>query len=299
MAARARARARASPVLAAVALTVALMLGAASAARADIRADMRHAINELRAGFGQSALRLEPRLTLTAQRMAEAIALGQDPRGVLDALAARLRASGYPHRAHGSVLQGGSPAARDIVALWRGERTARALILTESYEEIGVGKAQPVPGRDLPPDIWVVVMADPIRQAPAGWQARVIEGVNAYRARYGLAPLTRDPLLDRAAQMHSRDMLARDFVGHVAPDGSGPTDRALAAGYRFGRIAENLTAGAQSAEEAVREWIESPPHRDAMLIPDLSDVGVGYVFAPNDSGRAVYYHYWTLVMGRR
>lgn len=285
--------------LAALLGAVALALGTAAGALGAPSGDMRHAVNQMRGAYGQGALRLEPRLTLTAQRMAEAIARGQDPQATLGALATRLAAGGYPHRAHGSVLQSGSPSAREIVGLWRTDRAARRIILTDEYEEIGVGLAQPVPGRGLPPDIWVVVMADPIRQAPVGWQARVIEGVNAFRARHGLGPLRRDPLLDRAAQAHSRDMLARDFVGHIAPGGSEPIDRALLAGYRAGRIAENLTAGPQSAAEAVREWIESRPHREAMLVGEFEDVGVGYVFAPNDTGGAVYYHYWTLMMGRR
>jgi uncharacterized protein YkwD len=261
---------------------------------------MRAEINAVRRVWQRPDLTTEPRLTLVAQRMAEAVARGLDAQTVLNDIKARLDGASYPRRAHFALLRGGSPTAGEIVALWRADRGARDGLLAEGMEEIGVGyagNAQASAG--LPRDIWVVVLADPLRPASAGWKEDVIARVNAFRGRNTLPPLRPDPLLDRAAQAHAEDMLRRDYVAHESPEGSQPGDRVLRVGYRYSRIAENLTVGPETPAEAVQAWIDSPPHRRAMLLTDVDEIGAGYVFTPRDGGRQVFHHYWTLLLGRR
>ena len=41
--------------------------------------------------------------------------------------------------------------------------------------------------------------------------------INEKRAEFGVKPVVGDPELDRLAQMHSDDMVARRFFGHINP----------------------------------------------------------------------------------
>lgn len=261
---------------------------------------LRILINRMRIAARAKPVRAEPRLTLVARRMADAVARGLDAQGVLNDVAQRLDGAGYYRRAHVALLRGGEPDADAVLSAWRANRDTAGVLLTANMEEIGIalvrnGSAAP----NLPRDIWVVVLADPLRAAALGWHDDVINRVNAFRAQNVLPPLSANPLLDRAAQAHAEDMLRRDFVAHVNPDGEAPAARALAAGYRYSRIAENLTVGPETPEQAVQAWIDSPPHRAAMLLTDIKEIGAGYVFAQRDGGDKVFHHYWTILMGRQ
>ena len=119
----------------------------------------------------------------------------------------------------------------------------------------------------------------------------VVDRTNAERARHGLRALTVDQRLAAAAQAHSADMVRRAFFAHESPDGRQVWDRAVAAGYAYRKVAENIAAGQRSAEEVVRGWMESPGHRANILDGDLAQIGVGRV----EGGS--YGVYWTQVFG--
>jgi uncharacterized protein YkwD len=101
--------------------------------------------------------------------------------------------------------------------------------------------------------------------------------VNRERARRGRHALTADGRLMRAAGRHAADMARRHYFSHVSPSGSGPTQRARAAGWRGG-VAEAIAWGCgsfSSPSATVRAWMASPPHR-AILVGGGHAVGVGY-----------------------
>ena len=125
----------------------------------------------------------------------------------------------------------------------------------------------------------------------AGVLGEVVDRTNAERTRRGLRPLTVDTRLAAAAQAHSADMVQRGFFAHESPDGRQVWDRAVAAGYAYRKVAENIAAGQRSAEEVVRGWMESPGHRANILDGDLAQIGVGRV----EGGS--YGVYWTQVFG--
>jgi hypothetical protein len=76
-------------------------------------------------------------------------------------------------------------------------------------------------------------------------------------------------------------MARNDRFGHTA-DGQQPADRAVAHGYAFCIIAENIgefrapgmDTGAL-AEQLVRGWQRSPEHRENLLDTDVTDTGAG------------------------
>ncbi len=119
----------------------------------------------------------------------------------------------------------------------------------------------------------------------------VVDLTNAERARHGLRPLTVDARLAAAAQAHSADMVRRGFFAHESPDGRQVWDRAVAAGYAYRKVAENIAAGQRTADEVVRGWMGSPGHRANILDGDLTQIGVGRA----DGGS--YGVYWTQVFG--
>jgi uncharacterized protein YkwD/stress response protein SCP2 len=124
-----------------------------------------------------------------------------------------------------------------------------------------------------------------------GVLGEVVDRTNAERARHGLRALTVDQRLAAAAQAHSADMVRRAFFAHESPDGRQVWDRAVAAGYAYRKVAENIAAGQRTAEEVVRGWMESPGHRANILDGDLTQIGVGRA----DGGS--YGVYWTQVFG--
>lgn len=108
-----------------------------------------------------------------------------------------------------------------------------------------------------------------------------------------------------AALGHSRDMALNDFFSHEGSDQSTMETRAVAAGYSYSLLAENIQAGARSPEEVVNDpimgWMQSPGHRANILNCSLREIGIGYYFQADDqviSGvGGPFLHYWTADFG--
>jgi uncharacterized protein YkwD len=122
---------------------------------------------------------------------------------------------------------------------------------------------------------------------------RVVELTNLQRSQAGLAPLTLNEKLSKAAYVHSRDMALKDYFSHTGSDGSNASDRVRRAGYRYLNAGENIAAGYATPEEAVQGWMNSPGHRANILFPNVTEIGVGFYALSNDSGKAPFQYYWT------
>ncbi|WP_205873149.1 CAP domain-containing protein [Mycobacterium camsae] len=85
------------------------------------------------------------------------------------------------------------------------------------------------------------------------------------------------PQLQLAAQRHSLDVLNnRNLNGDIGSDGSGPQDRAAAAGYR-GKVAETVAinpAMAISGVELINQWYYEPAYFAIMSNCANSQIGV-------------------------
>ena len=123
--------------------------------------------------------------------------------------------------------------------------------------------------------------------------SQVIALVNQERDNHGILPLAEHPSLDAAAQGHSDDMAANDFISHTGSDGSSLSQRVRRAGYNGVWIGENIAGGQSSPSQAVSAWMSSPPHRANILTPGYQHAGVGYAYNED----ATYRHYWTLDFG--
>ncbi len=109
-----------------------------------------------------------------------------------------------------------------------------------------------------------------------------------------VGPLVMEERLRAAARGHSADMARRGYFEHHTPEGAGPADRAVAAGYPSRFVGENIAAGQPDPERVVRAWIDSPGHCVNLMDGRYRTLGVGYVL---DDASDRFRHYWTQNFG--
>ncbi|MEM1267943.1 MAG: CAP domain-containing protein [Pseudomonadota bacterium] len=108
----------------------------------------------------------------------------------------------------------------------------------------------------------------------------ILVGVNTLRVMEGVGRLSTDPALTAAAAAHAQTMAAVGELSHEL--GSRPTGRALAAGYDYSRIGENIAVTSTDRDvgrELVALWRGSPGHARNMLDGAYRDTGIGVVSA--------------------
>jgi len=105
--------------------------------------------------------------------------------------------------------------------------------------------------------------------------AGVVTETNMRREQNGVPRLSFNGQLAAAAQAKVDDMFARQYFAHESPGGEGPGDLAQAAGYEYLMVGENLALGNFKDDAAlVQAWMNSPGHRENMLHPRYTEIGV-------------------------
>lgn len=113
---------------------------------------------------------------------------------------------------------------------------------------------------------------------------------NAMRSRAGLPPVRANTLLAKVAAAHACDMAKRGRMTHLGTRTSGPGERVKKAGYRPMVTAENIAAGPFSQPRVLREWNISSGHRNNIMIPQVSEYGIGRAIGSDGRTR-----FWTAV----
>ena len=131
------------------------------------------------------------------------------------------------------------------------------------------------------------------RAAMQALEVAVVGRMNAIRRAPGLHPLRLNGRLRAAAVYHSRDMGRRGYFEHDSISGT-PFWRRIerfypSRGFDAWTVGENLLWGSDTygASFAVREWMNSPPHRENLLSRSWREVGIGAAFfthAPGEYG---------------
>ena len=152
----------------------------------------------------------------------------------------------------------------------------------------------PNSGSNLTPAVQPVPSSQPLSPL----LQRVLSLTNSARQQQGLNPLRVSGTLSRVAQQHSQNMATGDFFAHTEPNGRRSYERVTAANYGFRATAGNLAAGQTTADSVGQEWMNSPSHRVNILNPRLEEIGLGYAYLANDTGRVNYNHYWTQVFAQ-
>jgi uncharacterized protein YkwD len=121
--------------------------------------------------------------------------------------------------------------------------------------------------------------------------------INNARRDRNIAPLRLSDTLSRAAQAHVEDIVEHNYdLTHTGSDGSSVGDRVRRAGYPHRYVGENVAAGHYSVEDTFEQWMDSPGHRDNILDPDYTEIGIGYYLNAPDTA---YDHYWVNVFGKK
>lgn len=118
------------------------------------------------------------------------------------------------------------------------------------------------------------------------YELLLLELINQARAEAGVGALSMEPRLVAAARSHSTDMAINGFFDHTGTGGTGFGQRIAAQGYLYTAAGETLFAGGD-AYTCLQMWLDSPSHRETMLSPLFTQVGIG-VFWYEGSEYGVY-----------
>ena len=118
--------------------------------------------------------------------------------------------------------------------------------------------------------------------SPEGERASQI--INQLRANAGLSPLRVHPLLTMAANRPIQDMISSGVWGHYGSDGSSVHTRIARAGYVTNGWSGENWAVYKTVDTSIGWWMTDPPHRDNMLNPSYTEMGIGTAPHPNGWG---------------
>lgn len=113
-------------------------------------------------------------------------------------------------------------------------------------------------------------------------EAAIVELTNSFREKNKLGDVRPNAQLTAAARAYASFLARTNSFSHTA-DGSSAGERIEKTGYRWCQVGENLASHLDSrgfesrvlAEKSMQGWINSPGHRDNMLAPHVTEIGVG------------------------
>ena len=133
----------------------------------------------------------------------------------------------------------------------------------------------------VPAEVKPEIAPEPRRTVkPDQAQSRLFELINQERIKAGLEALVFDLELSEAARGHSEDMRKEGYVGHLSPTSGSAEERLLRAGIVTDLAAENIARG-NDPDEIHKGLMDSPGHRNAILLPKTTHVGIGISSARN------------------
>ena len=277
-----------------------LLLCAALSAAVPAAAQERNRLVELINDFRAAPQSCEGRRSGGLPALAQHPVLSRVQVGWGQFLEQTLERAGYEVARAEAITISGAADARAVMAEID-QRYCRTLLSTQ-FSTIGASRSG---------DSWLIVFAQPappprLLQLPGQHETglAILQGVNAARAagascgeqRFApAATLSWNSELGAAAQAHSRDMAALRYLSHTSRDGRAVSDRAMAAGYRWRSVGENIAQGQESATDVVAGWLSSPGHCANIMNPAFTEMGAAYaIHGAGRSARA----YWAQVFGR-
>ncbi|GMF37065.1 unnamed protein product [Phytophthora fragariaefolia] len=135
--------------------------------------------------------------------------------------------------------------------------------------------------------------AAPSTSQSSTMQQQMLDAVNKQRAAAGVSNLCANSKLQSAAQGHSDDMAANDYMSHTGSDGSTMSERISDADYSWTAIAENVAAGQTDVDAVMTAWMNSAGHRANILSSKVTMFGCAYAY----NADSTYQHYWTQDFG--
>ncbi len=108
---------------------------------------------------------------------------------------------------------------------------------------------------------------------------QIIYLTNAQRQQNGgLPPLNQNSLLSLIAKIRVQDMFAKGYFAHISPTGDSVSKEAVANGYLYITIGENIALGNfEGSAGVVTAWMNSPGHRANILNTNYTQIGVSAI----------------------
>jgi uncharacterized protein YkwD len=152
-----------------------------------------------------------------------------------------------------------------------GSRIARAVALTALVLGLSIAASPAAATTEKP------------ATAMAALEQGVLANMNALRRQHGLSALRLSPALGAAARQHSTEMASRGYFSHSSANGAS-FDRRIAryygsSGRRYWSVGENLLWSSPDVDpaDALKMWLDSPPHRKIMLTARWREIGLSAV----------------------
>lgn len=111
-----------------------------------------------------------------------------------------------------------------------------------------------------------------------GLELQLFDLTNAARVHHGVRAVKWDSLIQITAFDHSEDMAINNYFSHTNLNGESPFDRMTSDGISYRVAGENLAYGQSSSIFAHEGLMNSIGHRENLLKPDFSLLGVGVAF---------------------
>lgn len=118
----------------------------------------------------------------------------------------------------------------------------------------------------------------------SAFEKEVVKLTNQEREKQGLAPLQLDTELSAVAKDKSIDMQQNNYFSHNSPNYGSPFDMMNSYGVDYRTAGENIAMGQTSPEQVVQGWMNSEGHRQNIMNPNFTHIGVGHAEDGN---------YWT------
>ncbi|MCA9354223.1 MAG: hypothetical protein KC877_01755 [Candidatus Kaiserbacteria bacterium] len=118
--------------------------------------------------------------------------------------------------------------------------------------------------------------------------AVVVDLTNEERAELSAAPLQRNALLDEAARLKAEHMAKNEYFAHYSPSGVSPWHWFNEVGYVYAHAGENLAIHFTDSDEVVEAWMDSPTHRQNIIDPKYTEIGVGTAKGTYEGYNTVY-----------
>nr|WP_308303506.1 MULTISPECIES: CAP domain-containing protein [Bacillus] len=109
----------------------------------------------------------------------------------------------------------------------------------------------------------------------AGMEQQILDITNIIRSRHNAGPVTWDEKTAEVAVAHSKDMHDSGDFSHTSKTSGDLSDRLDAADVFYQLAGENIAANYIDAPEVVEGWLNSQGHRETLLNPDYTHLGVG------------------------
>ncbi|MDF2591658.1 MAG: uncharacterized protein K0S75_1124 [Clostridia bacterium] len=112
--------------------------------------------------------------------------------------------------------------------------------------------------------------------------SRILMLANAERAKIGIQPLKLNSALCKLAESKSQEMVERNYFSHQSPDRGSAFDMMRSNGINYTVAGENL-AIVQNADHAHIAWMNSKTHKENILNPNFTEIGIGICSKGNNS----------------